>query len=102
MVLPETARNALSQTARNALSQTARNALRQALAETDLEDKAVAEQALRDCLAQLRMRELDREAKSVSLRLESCHDRVEEDSLLVRKQQILRERSALVGQVNKA
>ena len=86
----------------HALPEAARSALRQTLAEADLDDKAIAEQALRDCLAQMRIRELDREAKSVSLKLESCHDRAEEDSLLVRKQQILRERSDLAGQVNRA
>ena len=79
-----------------------RSVLRHALAETELEDKATAERVIRDCVAALRMRQLEEEAKRVSLRLESCRDRAEEDQLLERKQQILRERSALAVQVRTA
>jgi DNA primase len=79
-----------------------RSVLSHALFESDPGDKATAERAVRDCVARLRIRALDRTSRELSARLESCNDPSEVDSLLERKQQTLSERNVLWNEVHQS
>jgi DNA primase len=61
-------------------------------------DLRVAEQAIRDCIAKIGLRALDRKARALTARLESCKDPVELEALLQEKQQNLSERRELWSQ----
>ena len=76
-----------------------KSALSHAMAEGDPGDKAKAERAVRDCVARLRIRAFDSESRELSRRLESCSDPAEQEELLLRKQENVRERSELWRQV---
>jgi len=51
-----------------------------------------AELALRDCVTRLSLEALERESRALQIRLESCSDPREQQSLLERKQQLLERR----------
>jgi DNA primase len=77
------------------LPQELRPALSHALAESEPGDKAEAERAVRDCVARLHLRGLDRDSKELTLRLESCTDPLELERLLEQKQQSIQKRREL-------
>jgi hypothetical protein len=57
---------------------------------------STAEQALRDCLALLEHRALDRESREINARLKTCADPEEERALLEAKQRMLLKRRTLL------
>jgi hypothetical protein len=57
---------------------------------------STAERALRDCLARLEHRALDRESREINARLETCGNPEEERALLEAKQKMLSKRRILV------
>ncbi|MFQ5514186.1 MAG: DNA primase [Myxococcota bacterium] len=61
-------------------------------------DPRTAEQAVRDCIARLGIRALDRQAHALSSRLESCNDPAELEALLAEKQHQLDRRRELWSQ----
>jgi len=62
--------------------------------------RELAERAVGDCIARLKIQSLDRETRSITGRLESCNDAAELDALLERKQQNSVERRELWNQVH--
>ncbi len=62
--------------------------------------RELAERAVGDCIARLELQSLDRESRSINVRLESCTDAAEVDALLERKQQNSVERKELWNQVH--
>jgi DNA primase len=85
--------------ASEALPEQLKPALSQALTEGDPGDKAKAERAVRDCVADLRIAALDRELEKLRNRLGSCSDRQEEDAVLRETQHKRLERAGLRDQL---
>lgn len=81
------------------LSEPLKSALSRIAAEAVPTDVNAAERALRDCVAQLQIRALDRRSRALTTRLESCKDQGELESLLHEKQRNLAERRELWSQV---
>ena len=70
--------------------------LSQIVSESVPMEGSTTEQALRDCLARLKHRALDRESREINARLESCGDPEEERALLEAKEEMLSRRRTLL------
>jgi hypothetical protein len=80
------------------LSEPMRAALSRVAAEASPADLRTAEKAIHDCVTRLGLQALDRQARALTARLESCKDPVELEALLQEKQQNLSERRELWSQ----